>query len=74
MLLRPCSVAQIGDLVFVIGSRPEAWPEACVTRLSSDLFATVGGGEIGSDLGELVEGGLQILDDLGGQDGGIGEI
>ena len=30
--------------------------------------------EIGGDLGELVEGGLQILDDFGGQNGGVWQI
>ena len=32
------------------------------------------GGEVGIDQGELVEGGLQVLDDLGGDDVGIGEV
>jgi hypothetical protein len=34
----------------------------------------VGHAEIGCDLGELVEGGLQVLDDFGCQNGGVGQI
>jgi hypothetical protein len=33
-----------------------------------------GHAEIGCDLGELVEGGLQVLDNLGCQNGGVGQI
>jgi hypothetical protein len=34
----------------------------------------LGAGEVGGDLGELVERGLEILDDLGGEEGGVAKV
>jgi hypothetical protein len=41
--------------------------------LSSRAGFGFGHAEIGCDLGELVEGGLQVLDNLGCQNGGVGQ-
>ena len=61
--------ARDGDYVpFQTSGRTGCW------ALSTFLGATITSRKIGSYLGKLIEGGLQVLDDLAGEDCWIGEV